>query len=129
MNDQVFTLLPNRRRKDRISSMLTATPLMDVVEQEGGYCLYCNVPGADCDSVDLSVDKGVLHLRAEALLEALPGKIHDLEICDIVYEVRLRLTAFVDAARVEAFLANGVLRIFLPFPRKCAPVQIPVYAG
>lgn len=121
--------LPNRRRKDRASSMLTATPLMDLVELDDGYCLFCNVPGAEQDRVDVSVHKGILHLRAEAVFEPVPGKVHALEVCDIVYEARFQLTDAVDPARVEAGLADGVLRISLPFRGKKEPVRIPVLKG
>lgn len=128
MNEQV-TLLPNRRHLDRATSLFTATPLMDLVEREEGFILYCNMPGVDCDEIDLTVHKGILRIRAEALFSPPPGKIHALEMNDTVYEARLRLTAAVDTAAVTAVLSCGVLRVHLPFALKSGPVRIPVLRG
>lgn len=130
MSEDVYcVLLPNRRRKDRTSSMLTTTPLMDVVEHAEGYYLYCNVPGTECDDVELNVHKGVLHLRAEAVLSSLAGKIHAFEICDAVYEARFRLSAAIDAQNIQACFSDGVLRVTLPFSQKRAPIKIPIHQG
>lgn len=124
-----IVLLPNRRRQDRTSAMPTSAPLTDIVESTDGFCLYCNVPGAGHEDVSVSVHKGVLHLRAEAALEPVAGKVHALEVCDVVYEAHFQLTAAIDTDSVEAGLASGVLRVFLPFARKKAPVNIPVRKG
>lgn len=128
MSEQICTLLPNRHRYDGASSIFVATPLMDMVEREEGFVLYCNLPGADCGKVELSIHKGILHVRAGSVLDPIPGKIHVLEICDVVYEARLRLNAAVDTTRVKATFSQGVLRVAMPFSSSGA-VCIPVTKG
>lgn len=128
MSHRVF-LLPNRRGRDRVSSLPTSTPLTDIVERSDGLHIYCNIPGAKHKDVDVSVHKGVLRLRAEATLESVAGRVHALEVCDVVYEAHFQLSAAVDAKTVEARLADGVLRVFLPFAKKTEPVRIPVRKG
>lgn len=126
MNSLHCPLLPNRRRLARPCSVLAVMPLLDVVELDGGLCLYCNMPGVAGEDVVLEFDQGVLSLKAEARLAPLPGKVHALEFSDIVYEAKVRIPAMVDMNRIEAVLADGSLRVYLPFPGKGAPVRIPV---
>lgn len=108
--------------------LLTATPLIDIVELEDGRCLYCNLPGVAPGEVEVTVDKEHLHIRAAARLTPFKGKIHALEFNDILYEGKVRIPA-VDSSRVEASLVNGLLRVFIPFPSLSTPVRIPVLAG
>lgn len=107
---------------------LTVIPLIDMVELPDGICLYCNLPGAAPGDVSLTVEGEFLFLRAEARYEPVQGKVHALEFWDTVYEGKLLLPE-VDAARAEASISNGVLRIFMPFAPRSEPVRIPVTAG
>ena len=110
---------------ERGDPLLTIAPLMDLVELPDGICLYCNLPGASLGDIAVTVDGEFLHVRAETFLPPIRGKIHALEFSDILYEGKIRLPA-VDAKRLEASLANGLLRVFMPFPPKTPPVRIPV---
>ena len=124
-----IALIPNRRQRDRVSSMLAVTPLTDLMENADGYILYCNVPGAEQSGVEVCVHNDVLRLRAESVLEPVTGKVHAFEICDIVYEARFQLSPVIDANRVEATLSNGVLSVQMPFSQKKQSVRIPVLKG
>lgn len=110
---------------ERNVPLLTSIPLMDLVELPDGICLYCNLPGTTPDDVSVTVDGEFLHVRAESFPPPIRGKIHALEFSDIVYEGKVRLPA-VDAGGLEASLANGLLRVFMPFPPKTPGVRIPV---
>lgn len=128
MNQQI-TILPNRRHVDRGTSLITVTPLLDLVEREEGFVLYCDLPGAEGNEIELTFHKGILHIRAAVLLRHMPGKVHALEMGDTVYEARLRLTASVDTDRITATLSGGVLRVHLPFPVSSGMTRIPVIKG
>lgn len=128
MSQQII-LLPNRRLLDRDTSLMPVTPLLDLVEREEGFILYCDLPGAESNEIELTFHKGILHIRAAVLLDPVPGKVHALEMGDTVYEARLRLTASVDTDRITAVLAGGVLRVCLPFPSNSGPTRIPVIKG
>ncbi len=95
-------------------------PLTDLVENGEGLFVYCNLPGVSHEDLELSVDKGSLLLRGRTRFSCLPGKVQALEFGDVVYETRLSLPLAVDAPRIEASLRDGVLTVFLPFPRKGA---------
>lgn len=108
--------------------LLVETPLIDMVELPEGVCLYCNIPGTSPDGISLTVEGEFLYLRAEAGYEPIRGKIHALEFSDTFYEGRILLPP-VDASRIEASLANGLLRVFMPFQARKKAVRIPVAAG
>ncbi len=113
---------------DNDKPVLTATPLMDLVEQDDGLRLYCTLPGVAPGGAAVTMDGEFLSVRAESRLAPIRGKVHALEFCDIVYEGKIRLPT-VDISRIEASIANGLLCVFLPFPPKKPPLRIPVSAG
>ncbi|MDL2209800.1 Hsp20/alpha crystallin family protein [Desulfovibrio sp. OttesenSCG-928-O18] len=129
MNTLHCPVLPNRRRLARPGSVLSAQPLLDIMERNDGVYLYYNLPGVRLEDIELELDGGVLSLQATARLAPLGGKVHALEFSDIMYESTLRVPAMVDVKRIEASFVNGSLRVFLPSPGKSAPVRIPVIQG
>ncbi len=110
------------------SARIVVRPLLDVVESAEGLFVYCNLPGVAHADLELTVDKNELFVRGPTSFSCLPGKVHALEYGDVLYETRLALPLAVDAARIEASMRDGVLTVFLPFPRKSAQ-RIPVIKG
>ncbi|SBW02735.1 hypothetical protein KL86DPRO_20023 [uncultured delta proteobacterium] len=115
----------NREAAGQGESLLTLSPLTDMVELPEGVCVYCNLPGVAPGDISLTIDAKFLHIRAESRLPAIRGKIHALEFSDITYEGKVILPA-VDAERIEASCSNGLLRVMMPFPAEIKPVRIPV---
>ena len=107
----------------------TAAPRTDVYETADSLILVADVPGADQDSIELSLAEDVLTLRARPVSSVPEGwRACGAEFELLHYERRLRLTAPVDPEGIHAELTNGRLRVTM---KKLAPraQRIPVRAG
>jgi len=95
-----------------------------------GYWLELPLPGVQPDGVDLSVQQNLLTLKVRRDWAPPEG-------AQVVWQgfgagqwqQTVTLPGEVDAERVEARLADGVLRLHLPKARHLRPRQITVEAG
>ncbi len=104
-------------------------PRTDVFETSEALVLIADVPGAEQDSVELSLSEGVLTLRARNRLAAPEGwqpTRAELEAPD--YERSFRLVADIDPDSIGATLQNGRLRVVLP-KRRPSVSRIEVRTG
>jgi HSP20 family protein len=104
-----------------------AVNLYDTAE---GYWLELPLPGVQPDGVDLSVQQNLLTLKARR--EWAPPA--DAQVLwqgfgAGQWQQTFALPGEVDADRVEARLADGVLRLHLPKAQHLRPRQITVQAG
>jgi HSP20 family protein len=102
---------------------------MDAVRGEGEIVLRFDLPGADQESIDVTVARGVLTVSArrgeeygeDATLltrERLAGTVTR----------RVSLRDRFDADKIEASYANGVLTVRLPFAEKALPRKVEIQA-
>jgi len=104
-------------------------PRTDVYETPDALVLVADVPGADRDSIELSLSEDVLTLRAQNRLTVPEGwqpADAGLEFPD--YERAFRLTADIERDAISASLQNGRLRVELK-KRRPAVHRIEVRAG
>lgn len=90
-------------------------PDVDIFESENGVVVLADVPGALKESVNITVDQGVLTLNARVKVE-LPENA-ELRYSEAGYgdfSRQFRLGADVDKDKMEASLIDGVLRISIP---------------
>jgi HSP20 family molecular chaperone IbpA len=78
-------------------------PRVDVFESDAEYLLVADVPGAAKDTVDVRFEEG--ELAIEAPRAGLTG---------VSYRRAFALPEGVDADRIDASLANGVLSVRVP---------------
>ena len=107
-----------------------AIPL-DIVRNEDNVTLHATLPGVNPDDIDVTVDDGVLSIKAETKV--------DEERKDGDYVVRerrygkfhrsMRLPENVDADHAETHYENGVLTIKLPVAESKKAKQLKVTAG
>ena len=109
----VHTAAPEKHDADEE----TYTPLTDIYEEsDGTTVLVAEVPGAERDSMDIRVDKGVLTLSADG------RRKRDLQGYSPTYTGFLGGRYFrafalgdeVDREKIEANLSEGLLTIRLP---------------
>jgi HSP20 family molecular chaperone IbpA len=89
-------------------------PRTDVFETNEALILVADVPGADQDSVELSLTDDVLVLRARPVSAAPEGWLpagSEFELAD--YERSFRLTSEIDREGISAAITNGRLRVTL----------------
>ncbi len=91
------------------------TPLTDLLENDAGFELRLDLPGADPESVDVQFEKGVLSVRADASMpEHGETSVVYREFGLGRYERRFQVTSKVDADRIEASYRLGVLHLSVP---------------
>lgn len=95
-------------------------PAVDVAETESGYTIFADLPGATKDSVDVTLENGVVTLKARAESEASSStadktaKVLHREFRRVSYERSFRVGDDVDADQIGAEIENGVLKVTLP---------------
>ena len=103
---------------------------MDAFEKDGVYTLRFDLPGADPDKVDVTVESGMLTVTAERPLE-------DTEEVNWLVRERptgthsrqVRLGSTLDAGNVEASYDHGVLTVKIPTKPEAKPQKIQISSG
>ena len=103
------------------SAFWQVTPELDVYENENGYLIQLNVPGAAADSVNVQVLGAELHVRAE---QARVGGMKDVALS--AFERHLQLPSELDASSATAELRDGILQIRIEKSAAARRVRIPV---
>jgi HSP20 family protein len=91
-------------------------PAMDLVEKDGGYEITAELPGLAEDNVEVKVAGGVLTIRGEKReeKEERDRQYHLSERRYGAFQRAFRIPPGVDADRIEAAFAKGVLTVTLP---------------
>ena len=93
----------------------TFRPRCDIAETEKGLVLIADVPGAKPDSLDISLERRELTIRAEVDDEPPEGMsplYREYQVGD--YERRFTLSGDFETDAIEAELKNGVLTLSVP---------------
>ena len=105
-------------------------PSVDVFENEVSITLLADLPGVERDQLHIRVDGDTLVLEATARtggpdqMELVYGEAQ----CP-AYRRQFTLSRELDAARIEAQLRDGVLRLTIPKAEAARPRRIEVRAG
>ncbi len=105
-------------------------PVVDVHETPEQLVLRAELPGLTAADVGLSVENGVLTISGEKKQEVEEGKegteYHLVERRYGHFERRFTLPRSVDAEKVKAEFADGILRIMLPKAEAAKPRRIEI---
>jgi len=102
-------------------------PPVDVVEDATGITLYADLPGVPRDRLNLRVEGDQLSIEAEAVLAAPQGmEPTHAEVGLSRYRRAFTLSKELDADKVSAELAQGVLRVRIPKAAHAQPRRITV---
>jgi HSP20 family protein len=105
-------------------------PVVDVRETEDELALQAELPGLTPEQVNVSVQNGVLTISGEKQQEREEGKdgseFHLVERRYGRFERSFSLPRSVDAEKVKAEFANGVLIVSLPKAEAAKPRKIEV---
>jgi HSP20 family protein len=123
---------------DRLSREVFSQPLgittgwmpMDAVRRDGHLEVAFDLPGIDPASVDLTVERNVLTIKAERHWEPLEGdQVLFRERPQGSFTRQLTLSDAVDLDKVEARYENGVLLVTIPVAEAAKPHRIEIKAG
>jgi HSP20 family protein len=96
------------------------SPAVDIVEQDGGYRITAELPGIDRNNVEVKVAGGAVTISGEKTEEKTEEKT-DSYMSERRYgrfQRSFLLPDSVDADKIEASFANGVLTVTLPKSEK-----------
>lgn len=102
-------------------------PPVDVIEDASGITLYADLPGVPRDKLGLRVDGDQLTLEGEIALAVTEGlQSTHAELSLPRYRRAFTLSKELDAAKISAELAQGVLRVRIPKAEHAQPRRIEV---
>jgi HSP20 family protein len=106
-------------------------PAMNVWTDNNSAIVTAELPGFDMEELDISVEDDVLTLRGNRQPEELGegATYHRRERRFGSFVRTFRLPFRVEAAKVEASYAKGVLKVFLPRAEADKPKKIAITAG
>ena len=113
--------------KTAVGADVTYVPAVDITEGEAGYTIFADVPGANKDRVSVTFEDGVVTLKAQSAAEAVSSDLIRREFRFANYERAFRVSDDVDADKISAEIANGVLQVTLPrkaSAKKTIPVSV-----
>jgi HSP20 family protein len=103
-----------------------AMPL-DVVRRDSDVTLRLDVPGVDPDSIEVTVDRGVLSVSVKRQEERTENdKFFVRERTMGTFTRRVRLSENLNAEAVEASYDHGVLEVRIPVLEQAKPRKIEV---
>jgi HSP20 family protein len=92
-----------------------SSPALDLTESDESFTVVAELPGMTEEDIELSVLDDVLTLSGEKTIEDSPDtKRHHTERRSGEFRREVRFSAPVDAGKVVAGFANGVLTVTLP---------------
>ena len=105
-------------------------PRVDVSEDDTGITLLADLPGVGRDQLELRVEADTLHIEGQ-VDAATPSGLEAVhaEVRLPRYRRSFTLSRELDAAKIEAQLKDGVLRLRIPKQAHAQPRRIQVNAG
>jgi HSP20 family protein len=103
---------------------------MDAIRREGEVELRFDLPGIDTESIDVTVDRGVLTVsgkRAEEYTDSEKPFVRERVMG--TFTRRIRLSDAVDAEKISAAYEGGVLRVSVPLQERAQPRKVEVSTG
>ena len=118
------------RSVERTKNRTVFSPAVDILEQEDALILEADVPGATESTTEITLENGVLTLRAETAEDVHQGQAGWMrEYVTGDYERSFTLSDEIDHQNIEARVRNGVLSVRLPKSAPARPRKIQVKAG
>ncbi len=106
-------------------------PAVDAWETEHAFVVQVDLPGLQSDQVDVSFDRNTLTIRGNrpntiAVPETGELRVFFAERMPGAFSRTLRFPQYVEASRIEASLAGGVLTVTVPKAEAAKPRKIEV---
>lgn len=102
-------------------------PKTDIYENEQGIVIVADLPGVNRDSVDITLDKDILTIEAFADSQVYEGlSVTYSEYVPGDFRRQFRLTREVDQDKIDAVVADGILKLTLPKAEIAKIKKIPI---
>jgi HSP20 family protein len=118
---------PFREIDRAFSAGRTPTMAMDAFRQGETFQVEFDVPGVDAESIELTVERNVLTVKAERRRPRVEGAEYvATERPQGVFSRQLFLGESLDTARIDAHYHDGVLTLVIPVTTAARPRRIEV---
>jgi len=104
------------------------SPLVDIYENKDEYLVIADLPGVANDHLSVKLDQGELTLEGQ-WIEEDKGSPVAREYRPIDFRRTFLVPDSVDAEKISANLANGVLKVRLPKSEGVKPRRIEIQVG
>jgi HSP20 family molecular chaperone IbpA len=105
-------------------------PAVDIIEDSNGVTVWADLPGVSREQLDIRVHDGRLTIEAEALVPTAPGlQVQHAEIRAPQFMRAFSLSPDLDAAKIDANLQDGVLKLTIARREEARPRRIEVKVG
>ena len=102
-------------------------PEVDILEKEDSILLVANIPGAERESTDITLEKNLLTITAKTENQLPEGfDRYYAENTTGGYRRQFRLTEGVERDGIRASVKNGVLRVTLKKTKDLQPQKIEI---
>ena len=101
-------------------------PQVDIKEEEKRFVIFADIPGVDPSSIEVSMEKGMLTIKGERVVETCEEKDHFTrqERLHGTFYRRFSLPDSADAEGITASGKHGVLEISIPKKAETTPRRI-----
>ncbi|MEW6742662.1 MAG: Hsp20/alpha crystallin family protein [Planctomycetota bacterium] len=124
--DEKTALEKSEKMPVQTSAVREFTPNVDVFESEMGIVLFADMPGVSADTLDVRVEKGILILHGATTQTARKGRPAYTEYNEGNFARSFALSDDLDTEKIQASIADGVVRIEIPKAERAKPRRIPV---
>ena len=101
---------------------------MDVIRRKDEVELRFDLPGIDPESIEVTVDRGLLTVSAKRAEEYAEGENpYRRERVMGTFTRRVSLSDTIDAEKIDAAYTNGVLSVRLPLLEKAQPRKVEIH--
>lgn len=120
-----------RSEPEHTRSGQSFVPNVDIIEHDDKFLLVADVPGAKADGIDINYERGLLtvHARIEPRSVNGPARWLTREFGVGDFRRSFRIGEGIDASRIQAEVANGVLTLHLPKSEAAKVQKIEVKAA
>jgi len=129
MSEKSEIMAREERMPDRPRELATLTPLVDIYENDNEILLHADMPGVPKEAITVNIDNGRLEISGVRKLSPAPGSVHWQEFGDAEYRRTFSVPQTIDVGKVNAKLADGVLRLHLPKSEQAKPRLVEIKAG
>ena len=115
-------------RRDGLRTVSDWNPPLDVTETEDEISVLVDLPGLNKEDIKVNVENNVLSIAGEKsrVNDAEGKRYHRVERATGSFKRTLRLSAVVDAGKIEAAYKDGVLALTLPKSEVAKPRPIAI---